>query len=103
MKNSTASQLLAMLSIQENRTVGRMEQYYFKNKRNNIYIALEDVEDVDFYWSRKETEKFDKAWEKDTPIKEIATEMRRSEIAVFLLSLDRILKGKVKPRDWKMW
>jgi hypothetical protein len=104
MKNSTASQLLAMLSIEENRTIGRIEKYYFQNKRNNIYIALEEVEDADFYWSRKEIETFDKKWVEDTPITEIATAMKRTEIAVFLLSLDRIFRGQVKPRkNWKIW
>jgi hypothetical protein len=103
MKNSTASQLLAMLSIKENRNIGRMEEYYFKNKRNNIYIALEEVEDMDFYWSPNEIKKFDTWWEKDTPLAEIATKMKRSELAVFFLSLDRVFRGKVKPRNWKFW
>jgi hypothetical protein len=104
MSNPTASQILAMMSIQENRTVGRVEKYYFQNKRNNIYIALEEVEDADFYWSRKEIEKFDKKWNEDTPITEIAMEMKRTEIAVFLLSLDRIFRGQIKPRkNWKIW
>lgn len=93
-----------MLSIQENRAIGRMEQYYFQNKRNNIYIALEEVEDTNFYWSPKEIVRFDKLWEEDTPITEIATEMRRSEISVFILSLDRIFREKVKPRkNWNFW
>lgn len=93
-----------MLSIQENRTVGRMEQYYFKNKRNNIYIAMEEVEDADFYWSPNEIKQFDALWEEDTPIVEIATEMKRSEIAVFLLSLDRIFRKKIKSRkNWNFW
>jgi len=88
----------------ENRAVGRLEQYYFKNSRRNIYIALEEVEDADFYWSPKEIEKFDGLWVEETPIKEMAEALKRSEIAVFLLSLDRIFRGKIKPRrDWNFW
>jgi hypothetical protein len=104
MNEVLASQLLAMLSIKENRNIGRMEEYYLRNKRSEIYIALEEVEDVDFYWSPNEIIRFDEGWEKDTPIVEMAKELRRSEIAVLFLSLDRVFRGKIKPRDgWKIW
>lgn len=104
MKGTTAIQLLSTMSILENRTVGRLEKYYFKNRRNHIYLALEEVEDADFYWSPSEVEKFDEMWEKKTPLNDISKEMRRSEVAVFLLSLDRVFRKKVKPRKgWNFW
>lgn len=88
----------------ENRAVGRMEKYYFKNIRNHIYLALEEVEDTDFYWSPSEIEKFDVMWKKDTSLHEISKEMRRTEISVFLLSIDRVFRKKVKPRSgWNFW
>lgn len=81
-----------------------MENYYLRNQRNMIYIALEEVDDTDFFWSRKEIWKFDKYWEANAPIKEIAKEMHRTEISVLLLSFDRILRGLIKPREgWKIW
>jgi hypothetical protein len=105
MKNSTDTQHQAMSSIkEESQAIGWMEYNYLKQKRNTIYIALEEVEDMDFYWSPKEIEKFDGLWKEDTPIKEMAESMRRSELAVFLLSLDRIFRGLIKPRkSWNFW
>jgi uncharacterized protein YjbK len=104
MKNFTDTQHQAMSSLKENQAIGRMEYNYLQHKRNTIYIALEEVEDADFYWSPKEIEKFDILWKKKTPITEIATAMRRTEVAVFLLSLDRVFRGINKPRrGWKIW
>jgi hypothetical protein len=105
MKNSTDTQHQVMSSIkEESQAIGWMEYNYLKQKRNTIYIALEDVEDVDFYWSPKEIETFDGHWKEDTSIIDIAKSMRRSELAVFLLSLDRIFKRKIKTRkDWNFW
>jgi hypothetical protein len=92
------------MKIKESKNIGMMEQYYLRNKRSSIYIALEEVEDADFYWSPLEINRFDELWKKDTSIVEIAKEMKRSEIAVFLLSLDRVFRNKVKPRTgWKFW
>jgi hypothetical protein len=97
MKNASA------LNTNENKAIGRIEQYYFKNKRDTIYTALEEVEGADFHWGPREIKKFNRLWEKKTPITEIAKEMKRSEIAVFILSLDMIFRGKIKPRAWKIW
>lgn len=88
----------------EKQAIGWMEYTLLQHKRNHIYIALEEVVDSDFFWSDREVNRFDRLWEEDTPLTEIATEMRRSEIAVLLLSLDRILQGEIKPRQgWKFW
>lgn len=88
----------------EKQAIGWMEYTLLQHKRNSIYIALEEVEDTDFFWSSKEVKKFDGLWEEEMPITEIAKELRRSEIAVFLLSLDRIHREKIKPRmGWNIW
>jgi phenylpyruvate tautomerase PptA (4-oxalocrotonate tautomerase family) len=85
-------------------TITKMENYYLRKQRNMIYIALEDVEDTDFFWSRKEIRKFDLLWEENMPIAEIAKEMHRTEISVLLLSFDRLLKGNIEPRErWHIW
>jgi hypothetical protein len=105
MKKPTDMQHQAMSSIkEESQAIGWIEYNYFKHKRNHLYIALEEVEDTDFFWSQQEIWNFDGLWEEDTPILEIAKEMRRSEIAVFLLSIDRIFQGEIKPRKgWNFW
>jgi adenylate cyclase class IV len=103
MSNSTAEQLLATLNLKENITIGKMEQYYLRNKRPLIYVALEEVEDAEFFWSPVEIKLFTRMWKMGMKLEDIAKELHRSEIAVFLLSLDRIFQGKIKPRDWKIW
>lgn len=89
--------------INENKCIGRVEYYYLKEKRNNIHISLEDLDDTEWFWSLSEVVKFDRLWKQGTPLKEMAKELRRSEVAVFLQALDRIEKGKVKPRNWNIW
>lgn len=87
----------------ENKAKAKIESYYLRLKRNTIYTSLEDMEDTEWYWSPSEVREFDWLWKKDMPIKEMATELGRSEIAVFLQALDRLYKGRIKPRDWKIW
>jgi len=83
---------------------GHMERNYLTLKRNYIYTALEDVEDAEWYWSPSEIKEFDWLWRKNKPLVEIAGELQRSEVAVFLLSFDRVAKGKIKARKgWKIW
>jgi hypothetical protein len=104
MKNSTAEQPLVITSTSEQKAIGKIESYYLRNQRQNIYVALEEVEDADFFWSRDEINEFYFWWKKDKPLTEIAYEMERTETAVLLLALDRLMKGKIQPRDgWKIW
>jgi hypothetical protein len=87
----------------EKSAITKMERYYLRHKRPVIYTALENIEDTEWFWSRKEIRKFDRLWNQDMPIRDIAKELRRTEMAVFLLSLDRLFKEKIKPRNWKIW
>ncbi|MFE8704112.1 hypothetical protein ACFYKX_26445 [Cytobacillus sp. FJAT-54145] len=89
--------------INDNKAKGKIESYYLRLKRNTIYTSLEDIEDTEWYWSPSEVKEFDELWNKDMPIKEMALELGRSEIAVFLQSLDRLYKGKIQPRNWHFW
>lgn len=76
----------------------------FRHKRNQIYVALEDVEDVEFIWSEKEIANFEILWNMDMPLAEIAKQLDCTETSVFLLAFDRGLKGAIKPRDgWRIW
>jgi hypothetical protein len=94
----------ATISKNEKITATKMENYYLRNKRNMIYIALEEVDDTDFFWAPSEINKFDYLWKKTTPLTSIAKEMHRSEMSVFLLAFDRISRGFIKPRKgWRIW
>lgn len=81
----------------------KMEQYYLRHRRSVIHTSLEDIEDTEWFWSPSEIRKFDELWDADMPIRDMAKELRRSEISIFLLSLDRLYKGQIKPRNWKIW
>lgn len=88
---------------QEKMCKARMENYYLRNRRNIIYTSLEEIEDTDWFWCPSEIEKFDNLWNEGKPIKEMAQVLRRTETAVFLLSLDRIFKGLIKSREWRIF
>lgn len=69
-----------------------------------LYIALEDVKDTEFIWSEQEVARFEKLWNIDMPIKDIADRFGRSISSVFLLAFDRVMKGEIKGRKgWKIW
>lgn len=77
---------------------------YFKHKRNEIYVALDDIEDAEFIWSEKQIANFEILWEMDMPLVEISKQLGCTETSVFLLAFDRGLKGRIKPRKgWCIW
>lgn len=92
-----------VLEERENKARGKIESYYLRLKRNVIYTTFEGIEDINWYWSTQEVQMFDEMWFDDKPLTDIAKELRRTEIAVFFLSLDRVYEGKIKPREWKIW
>lgn len=92
-----------MPSINEKMAIGNIEKHYLRLKRNVIYTSLEDVEDAEWYWSPSEIKELDWLWKKDMPMKEMAVELGRTEVAVFLQVFDRLYKGKINPRDWRIW
>lgn len=88
----------------ENRKIAKLEQNHLTHKRKYIYTALENVEEVEWYWSVKEILAFQELWKADISVRDIAACMKRTEMSVLLLSLDRIAKGKIKPREgWQIW
>ena len=73
-------------------------------QRDETYVALEEVENHDFFWSKTEINKFQRLWKKDVPLVEIAETLGRSELACMFLALDRMMKGKLTPRaGWRIW
>lgn len=78
-------------------------KHYHVREKQFVYIALEDVRDSDFFWSLDEIQRFDELWFEDMPMVEIAYEMRRTELSVFLLAIDRVYSGRITPREWKLF
>ena len=104
MKNSTVSQLQATASTNEKKAIGKIESYYLRFNRGHIYVALEEVDEADFFWGRTEFREFQRLWKKKVPLAEIAETLERTEFAVLILSLDLLMRKKIKPRKgWKIW
>lgn len=77
---------------------------YFKAHRDNLYLALEDINDMEFFWTDKEVKDFDELWKLKTPLNDIAIRLNKTFFSVFLMAIDRGLKGQIEPRDgWRIW
>lgn len=77
---------------------------YFRESRRNIYIALEDIKDLDFFWDEDDVLEFDRLWDENIPFLEIVDSLNRSLDSVYLLAIDRIIRNKIKIREgWNMW
>lgn len=87
----------------ENRTINTLESNYMSEERLNIYTLLEDIEEIRWHWSMEEIKLFEKLWNHNHRLVDIAAYMKRTEISILMLSLDRLLKGKIPRRDeWKI-
>jgi hypothetical protein len=62
--------------------------------RHELYIACEQF---DFDWTVWAVGRFDAFWADGMNLGEISETMQRNEIEVFMLYLDRVYKGKIKP------
>ncbi|MGD6898628.1 hypothetical protein [Bacillus infantis] len=86
------------------RLVAENEAYLQQFRRAKIYTTFEEVEETDWHWAEREIRKFDELWKADMPLREMAKELRRSELAVMLAAFDRLARGKIKPREgWRIW
>ncbi|RID85647.1 hypothetical protein D1970_08820 [Mesobacillus zeae] len=86
------------------KSAGRLEAKYLKNRRRYIYTAMDNVKEVEWHWSAPDVIAFQELWEAGISIKDIAAYFKQSELSVFLLSLDRLSKDKITPREgWNIW
>jgi hypothetical protein len=84
----------------EDYTINTLEKKYMTEKRQQIYIALEDV---DFIWCPKEVKDVDAMWNMGLSIEVIADSFERSINDVFVLLWDRLEKGSIKERKGSIW
>jgi hypothetical protein len=62
--------------------------------RSELYIACDQF---DFDWTVNAVTKFDEFWKAGNSVQEIAQIMKRDEIEVFMLYLDRVYRNKIDP------
>lgn len=60
-----------------------------------LHIVLDDF---DFSWTKKETDKFMELYRADAPIWEMARKLKREQVEVALLIMDFELRGRIEPR-----
>jgi hypothetical protein len=84
----------------EDRSITGIENSYMTEKRQSIYIALEDV---NFIWCPKEVKDVDAMWNMGLSIEVIADSFERSINDVFVLLWDRLEKGSIKKRKGSIW
>ena len=102
-KQVTVDQLLALWNTSENMAKAKIESYYLKDKRQTIYVALENVNETEWFWSESEVKRFDRLWNMNMTLEGIAEQMERSMVSVLFLAFDRMYNEKVKLRDWDIW
>ncbi|ULT55419.1 hypothetical protein L1999_20265 [Neobacillus drentensis] len=96
--------MVGILDEVEEKDIRITEKRLLKYRRKYIYVALEEVEDAEFIWSLREVREFEELWDRDIPLSEIAETLERTEFSCLLLSLDRVMNGKIKPRKgWCIW
>lgn len=81
--------------VTENRAIEGIHTSHMKNKRVNIYVALESL---DFVWDEKDVVDIEKLWKMGYSIHFISAEFGRSINDVFALLWDRLEKGFIKKR-----
>lgn len=79
----------------ENRSIGKLEGHYLRNKAGQTYLACEDM---NFMWTRQQVKDFRILWEEGRSLDELARYFRRSQEEILILALDLGVKNKIKPR-----
>ena len=79
----------------EDTSVTKLEKRYMTERRQKIYIALEEM---NFVWCWSEVEEFIQMWDDGTPFLEIAEHFGRDSDELALLLMDLARKGRVKSR-----
>jgi hypothetical protein len=93
-----------VLDVAEEKDIRITENRLLTQRRRYIYIALEELEEAEFLWGRWSLKEFDRLWNEDIPLTEIAETLEKTETACLLLALDRVMLGKLEPRrGWKIW
>lgn len=79
----------------ENRSIGRLESHYLRNKAGQTYLACEEM---NFVWTRQQVKDFRILWGEGRDLDELARYFRRSQEEILILALDLGVKNKIKPR-----
>lgn len=79
----------------ENRSLGKMEARYLRNKAGQSYLACENL---DFVWSKQQVNDFKLLWKEGRNIDELARYFRRPQEEILILALDLGMKNRIGPR-----
>ena len=79
----------------ENRSIGKLESYYLRNKAGQTYLACEDM---NFMWTRQQVKDFRILWDEGRNIDELARYFGRPQEEILIIALDLGMKNRIKPR-----
>jgi hypothetical protein len=74
-----------------------LEKVHIKYKPGETYNALDDL-DIEFRWTQKQVEEFDRMWGEGCSLHSIAHHFNRTCLETSLLLVDRAEKGYVESR-----
>ncbi|OUB99483.1 helix-turn-helix domain containing protein [Bacillus thuringiensis serovar medellin] len=79
----------------ENYTMALQQRKYLKNKRRNLYIALEEL---DMLWDEDDVLRVKNAWKNNESVFAIGEKLQRDPDEVALLIMDLARKGAIEKR-----
>lgn len=80
----------------ESKSITSIHETYMKKSRNEIYIALEEL---DFFWSEAEVKEFQLMWNKGFSIYDIAEYFEREDVdEVWILIICQMRQEKIRQR-----
>jgi hypothetical protein len=82
----------------EHEVAGKMSavgQLAKTKKRSHIYIALEDL---NFIWDLRDVRELDEMWRRGFSLQYMAEYFERDPDEVALLLMDRLRRGRIRPR-----
>jgi hypothetical protein len=83
------------VSAVEQYAITMIENLHMTEKRQKVYIALEDL---DFIWDIRQVRELDEMWRRGFSLQYMAEYFDRDPDEVALLLMDRLRRGRIRPR-----
>lgn len=83
------------MSAVEQLAIRSIENYHMTERRQEVYIALEDL---DFIWDIRQVLELDEMWRRGFSLQYMAEYFNRDPDEVAILLMDRLRRGRIRPR-----
>ncbi len=89
--------------MSETQAIAHINNTHLKDLTDGMSISCEDMEEVEWKWSKRQTREFIQLWKRSVPLVEMSEVLERSHLDCLFKSFDLIYKEKISPRNWKIW